>query len=53
MQKESFLSAKGVLLRCKRGPFRMQKESFCEADVSLWLCKGLIEAFLTSVSRLF
>ena len=27
--------------------------AFCEAAVSLWLCKGLIEAFLTSVSRLF
>ena len=28
MQKESFWTAKGVLLQCKRSPFGMQKDSF-------------------------
>ena len=29
-QKESFWVSKGVLFECKRSPFRVQKESFCE-----------------------
>lgn len=33
LQKGSFRSAKGVLLGCKRGPFRLQKEYICESEV--------------------
>ena len=34
-QKESFWSAKGVLLKCKRSPFDEQNESF-------WSAKGVL-----------
>ena len=33
MQKESFWSAKRVLLERKRSPFRMQKDSFWNAAI--------------------
>ena len=31
--KESFCLSKGVLLSCKRGPFRLQKEYICKSEV--------------------
>ena len=39
-KKDSFWLAKGVLLVCKRGPFRVQKDSF-------WSAKGVLLEMLS------